>query len=264
MRNSIRFILFCMIGLTLVATSCKTKKGIKQEEKVKAEVAKPNTKALLIRAIEQQQNTFSYYSANGKVLYKDKDTKQDLGVSVVMEKDKFIYLNVTALLGITVARVLATQDSIVILDMLHRKCIIARYDYVRNLTHGDLSLSNLQNLFIGNTLFANNPEKSKVDSALTYILVSQSVSPTHTQQTMYTQGLKVARSSLFDPSKNQEMKIEYEDVYTQGGNRFPNQFSINIRAEKNIETHFELTNFVFEKKKDITFTIPKSYETVRM
>ncbi|MES2559304.1 MAG: DUF4292 domain-containing protein [Bacteroidota bacterium] len=235
-----------------------------QTEQPVAGITKPSTNTLLIKAIEQQQTTFSYYSANGKAAYRDNDTKQDLGVTIVMEKDRFVYMNVTALLGITVARVLATQDSIIILDMLHRKCIIARYDYIRSITHADLNLTNLQNMFIGNTLYPNIPEKSKVDSVLNYILISQPVSATHTQQTMYRQDLNVTRSTLMEPAKNQEMKVEYSEVYTQGGNQFPNKFSINIRAEKNMETRFELSNFVFEKKKDIQFTIPKSYETVRM
>ncbi|MES2779186.1 MAG: DUF4292 domain-containing protein [Bacteroidota bacterium] len=264
MKSKIQYLLLGIIGLMVITSSCRSKKGIKQDEKSIVNMGKPSTKDLLIAAIEQQQTTFSYYSANGKASYKDNDTKQDLGVSIVMEKDRFIYMNVTAILGITVARVFATQDSIVILDMLHRKCIIARYDYVRNLTHADLNLTNLQNLFIGNTLFPNNASKSKIDSVLNYILISQAVSSSHTQQTMYRQDLNVTRSTLSDPQKNQEMKVEYEEVYTQGGNQFPNKFSINIRAEKNMETKFELSNFVFEKKKDIQFTIPKSYETVRM
>jgi hypothetical protein len=263
MRSKIHYVLLFTIALALLGTSCKSKKGLNQTKQPVA-VAKPSTKALLIEAIEKQQTTFSYYSAYGKAAYKDDHTKQELGVNIVMEKDKYIYMNVTALLGITVARVLATQDSIVILDMLHRKCIIAHYDYVRNLTHADLTLLQLQNLLVGNTLFPNNPEKSKIDSVLQYILISMPVSPTHTQQTMYREDLNVSRSTIMEPSKNQEMKVEYEEVYTLGGNQFPNKFSINIRAEKNMETRFELSNFVFEKKKDIQFTIPKSYETVRM
>lgn len=264
MKSKLSILLMGLVGLTLLSTSCKTRKGIKQEDKPVVQISKPNTKALLIQAIEQQQNMFSYYSATGNVRYNDSQTKLDLGLNVVMEKDRFIYLNVTATLGITVARVLATQDSIVILDLLHRKCIIAGYDYVRNLTHADLRLTNLQNLFVGNTLFANTAEKSKIDSVLSYILINQIISPEYTQQTMYKRDLTVARSTLSNPTKNQEMKVEYEDVYTQSGNQFPNKFSINIRAEKNVESHFELTNFVFEKKKEIQFTIPKSYETVRM
>jgi hypothetical protein len=255
-----------LLSVSLVAVSCKSKKGLrpKQDEKPLAELAAPTSKAILIRNLESRENTFSYYSATGKAAYRDSDTDQELGVSIVMEKDRYIYMNVTALLGIPVARVLATPDSVVILDMLHRKCIIAGYSYIRKLANADLQFTQLQNMLAGNTLFPNNEQKMTVDTALSYILISNPVTPAYTQNTMYGKDLKVTRSTITERAKNREMKVEYADVYTQGSNKFPSVFNINIRAEKNIETKFELSNFVFEKKKELQFTIPKSYETVRM
>lgn len=263
--NKFRLALAVPAMLLLAVTSCKSKKGMKQEEKpVAGELAKPTTKTILIDNITKSENNFSYYSANGKAYYKDKDTEQDLGVNIVMEKDKYIYMNVTAVLGITVARVMATPDSLVILDMLHRKCIIANYDYVKKMTNADLRLTNLQNLIIGNALFPNNEKGCVIDTVLNLIMVSNAITPTYIQNTVYSNNLKVTRSTITERSKNQEMKVEYADVYTQGSNAFPSKFNINIAAEKKMETTFELSNFVFEKKKEIQFAIPKSYETVRM
>src|SRR6187431_3330501 len=97
---------YLLIGFSFVlltAVSCKSKKSLtgKPGEPVPA----VNKSALLIGAITEQQNNFDYYSANGEMEYKDSNQSQELGVSIVMEKDKYLYLNVTALLGITVARV---------------------------------------------------------------------------------------------------------------------------------------------------------------
>jgi hypothetical protein len=263
--NKFRLAVVLPLIILLAVASCKSKKGIKQDEKPVATAPLiPTSKSILIENITRNENTFTYYSATGKAFYKDQDTEQDLGVSIVMEKDKYIYMNVTALLGITVARVLATPDSLVILDMLHRKCIIANYDYVKKMTNADLRLSNLQNLIIGNTLFPNNEKGCIVDTVVNLIMVSNAITPTYIQNTLYGNNLKVNRSVITERSKNQEMKVEYADVYTQGSNTFPSKFNINITAEKKMETKFELSNFVFEKKKEIQFAIPKSYETVRM
>lgn len=263
--NKPGLVIIMAAGVLLAVTSCKSKKGLKQDsQKPVAAVVESSNKAVLIENIGRSENTFSYYSATGKAIYKDNDTEQDLGVSIVMEKDKYIYMNVTALLGITVARVLATPDSLVILDMLHRRCIIANYEYVKKMTNADLRLSHLQNLIIGNTLFPNNEKGSIVDTVLSFIMISNAITPAYIQNTVYNNDLKVTRSTITGRTKNQEMKVEYADVYTQGANTFPSKFNINIRAEKNMETKFELSNFVFEKKKEIQFTIPKSYETVRM
>jgi hypothetical protein len=223
-----------------------------------------NKNALLIGAIAEQQNNFDYYSANGEMEYKDNDQSQELGVSIVMEKDKYLFLNVTALLGITVARVFVAPDSLVILDMLHRKAIIANYDYIQKMTGANLRLANLQNLIVGNTLFPNKEGQCKIDTLVYTIQVIQALTQTVSQKTLYSKNLKVSESSIGEPVKNHEFSVRYSNVYTEGSNLFPSTLNINIRAEKNMETQLELKTFGFEKKKDVQFSIPKSYERVRL
>ncbi len=255
-----------VIGFVMVivlGSACKSKKGVTT---VQPETPKQvySGKAVLLSGISKVENTFSYYSATGSMNYKDDKISQELGINIVMEKDQYVYMNITALLGITVARMLATPDSLVILDILHRKAIIANYDYVKKMTGADLRLANLQNLIIGNTLFEQKEASCKVDSLASAIEIVQQLSQTISQKTVYNSILKVQQSSIMEPSKNQELSISYHDVYTQGTNMFPAKFNINIRAEKKMESQLELKTFVFEKKKEIQFSIPKSYERIRL
>jgi hypothetical protein len=259
--NSLRALFFGCVLLVFITPSCKSKKGATKTE---TNTISYNTKAMLVSAINQNQNDFSYYSATGLLDYKDENLSQELGVQIVMEKDQYLYLNVTALLGITVARVFATPDSLVILDILHRKAIIADYGYVRKLTGAELHLQNLQNLIIGNTLFPNNDQPLNIDSLAQTIQLIQSLSTGIQQKTVYTKALKVAESYISDSIKNQELAILYKDVYTQGSNLFPSSMNINIRAEKKMVSQLELKTFVFEKKKEIQFSVPKSYERIRL
>lgn len=255
---------YLLIGLSLIlftAVSCKSKKSLMG----KAEQAPPvNKNALLISSIEAQQNNFDYYSASGEMQYKDNDQSLEVDVNIVMEKDKYLYLNVTALLGITVARVFVAPDSLVILDMLHRKAIIANYDYIQKMTGANLRLANLQNLIIGNTLFPNKEGQCKIDTLVYTIQVIQSLSQTVSQKTLYNKDLKVSESTIGEPAKNHEMAVRYSNVYTEGSNLFPSKLNINIRAEKNMETQLELKTFGFVKKKEVQFSIPKSYERIRL
>jgi hypothetical protein len=255
--------LLLLLGIALVSgTACKSKKPLAKTNGLKA---KPiNTKAALVQNIASLQNNFSYYSATGQMEYKDENISQELGLNIVMEKDQYLYVNITALLGIPVARILATPDSLVILDILHRKAIIANYDYVSQMTGVLLRLSNLQNMIIGNTLFPNQQGQCTIDSFSNTIQIIQLLSQNLSQKTTYRNNLKVEESLISQPSKKQEMAIRYIDVYTQGSNLFPSRFNINIRAEKNMESQLELKTFVFEKKKEIQFSVPKSYERIRL
>jgi len=255
-----------LIVLSLIfVIACKSKKSIHSaNNKEQLNPTTINTKAILLSAISKSNNTFSYYSASGKVNYKDAENNQDLGIQITMEKNQYIYLNVTALLGIPVARVLATTDSLVILDLLHRKVVIANYSYVKKLTGVSMGLTQLQNLLLGNTLFENIEQTVFVDSTVNGILLQQPLTTTTLQKTAYSKELlKVITTIVYEKMRNQQFTIEYSNFIAQNENRFPAKIDINIKAEKNIVTDIELKNFVFEKKKDIQFTIPNSYERIR-
>jgi phage-related protein len=167
-------------------------------------------------------------------------------------------------MGIAVARVLATPDSLVILDLLHRKAIIADYNFIQKITGANLQLSNLQHLLIGNTLFPNIESACSVDSTPNSIQVLQQLTSTIVQKTIYTPNLKISQSIINESSKSQEMIVSYEQVHAEGNNLIPSNFNITINTSKKMYVSFDIKNFVFEKKKDLQFSIPKSYERVRL
>jgi hypothetical protein len=55
--------------------------------------------------------------------------------SSVCEKDKYIWMKVTALFGIEAARVMITPDKIQLLDRLNRKHITANYNSLKTYRH---------------------------------------------------------------------------------------------------------------------------------
>ena len=263
MNKTTLFIVLTSLIITL--HSCKSKKGILPSTPQKAnEIELPTGKMMLLKTIELQKNTLNFYSATGDLNFKDENQKQELGVTIVMEKDKYILFNVTAIMGIAVARVLATPDSLVILDLLHRKAIITNYDYIIKITRADLQLGNLQNLLIGNTLFPNIESTCSVDSTPNSIQVLQQLTSSIVQKTIYTPNLKIAQSIINESSKSQEMIVSYEQVHAEGNNLIPSNFNVTINTSKKMYVSFDLKNFVFEKKKDLQFSIPKSYERVRL
>ena len=250
---------------TLIVVSCKSKKGLTPNPEPKTEVkAKTDSRILLLNQTNLNRNTFSYYSATGDVEYKEGNTNQELGITIVMEKDRYVLMNITAVMGIAVARVLATPDSLVILDMLHRKAIITNYAYLKKYAGVELKLEQLQNLFAGNALFALDNQTARLDTVSGQLLISQQLAEGILQSTQYSTLLKAEQTSLYQTAKSQQMDIDFHDPHNEGGNLFPTIINIHIKAEKKIESGFHLKTFVFEKKKELQFSIPKSYEIVRL
>lgn len=265
MKSELKAIIILALSFCLVY-ACKSKKDIKKTEieSTKKESAKPEINEIksVLNNVHANEIILPYYQSKGSASYKDDKQSANFDVTIVMEKDKYIWVSVTALLGIEVARMLITQDSVKILDRLHRKCIVSNFDYINKIANAKLELNNLQNLFLGNTLFDNSVQKSVVDSVLGNLAII-SYLQSQKQYTVYSNKFRPLRGSITHNQQQRELRYTYDNFYNFGQSRLPSKLNINIRAEKNLECSLELSNFVFDKKREVQFTVPSNYEVVK-
>lgn len=254
-----------VLAVAVFTVACKSKKNIVQAPQKPAEAVVDTTlkaKEVVLNGIEATANTFGFYQARAKATYKDDKQNLELDVNIMMEKDKYIWMSVTAVLGIEVARIMITPDSVKILDRLHRKCVLTDFGYIQRMGNVPLKLNNLQNMIVGNTIFSNSVQKSEVDTVLG-VLAVYTILNTQRQNTFYSPQLKAQRTTITERDQSREMKIVYNGFSQYHTNSYPNAIDINIRAEKNLSCNFVLSNFVFDKKREAQFTIPSGYEMVR-
>ncbi|MFN3444260.1 MAG: DUF4292 domain-containing protein [Bacteroidia bacterium] len=254
---------FCCLLLIVATNSCKSKKVVSTKPvETKLPQQGPTPTEVVLNTVDANTNNFSFYQSRAKVNYKDDKQKVELDVNLIMEKDQYIWMSVTAVLGIEVARIMITQDSVKILDRLNRKYIAADFDYIQRMSNVPLKLNNLQNLIVGNTVFNNSVQKSVVDTILGALSVSTLIN-TQKQTTFYNTNYKVNRTLIAEQNQSRQLSITYPTYATFDQNVYPSALNINIRAEKNIECTFELSNFVFTKKRETQFTVPSGYEVVK-
>lgn len=254
---------FCCLLLIVATNSCKSKKVVSTKPvETKLPQQGPTPTEVVLNTVDANTNNFSFYQSRAKVNYKYDKQKVELDVNLIMEKDQYIWMSVTAVLGIEVARIMITQDSVKILDRLHRKYIAADFDYIQRMSNVPLKLNNLQNLIVGNTVFNNSVQKSVVDTILGALSVSTLIN-TQNQTTFYNTNYKVNRTLIAEQNQSRQLSITYPTYATFDQNVYPSALNINIRAEKNIECTFELSNFVFTKKRETQFTVPSGYEVVK-
>ncbi len=256
-----RILCLLFLAATFFGVGCKSKKVISIVQKPLERVV-PSSSELLIKKIKNHENTFNYFAAKGQVSYSEKSTQQDFDVSIVMEKDKYIWMNVSVLFGIEAARIKITADSVIILDRLHRKCIIADFNYLKKISNVDLQLKQLQQIIIGNPAFDLDEKQSIVDTVLSNIII-YTIIYSQKQTSFYNNSFYLTKNILEDKNVNRQFTVEYSNPYIHENNAYPTNVNINIRAEKNIDCKFKLSNFVFEKKKESQFSIPGNYEIIK-
>lgn len=258
------FWVMCCLILVVATNSCKSKKVVSTapvETKLPQQQG-PTPTEVVLNTIDANTNNFSFYQSRAKANYKDDKQKVELDINLVMEKDQYIWMSVTAILGIEVARIMITQDSVKILDRLHRKYIATDFGYIQRISNVPLKLNNLQNLIIGNAVFNNSVQKSVVDTILGALSVSTLIN-SQKQTTFYNTNYKVNRTLIAEQNQSRQLNITYPTYGTFSQNQYPTAMNINIRAEKNVECTFELSNFVFTKKREVQFTVPSGYEVVK-
>lgn len=259
-------ILYASLVLTVVLPACKSKKAAtppvattpKEEKKVEI-----NNTAMLIQAVKMNANNFTYIQADAETDYRDGSNNYSFDMRIVMEKDRYIFVSATALLGIEVARMYITPDQIQIINRLEKKYIVAGYGYLKNFTSAPLEFEQLQNIFAGNSLFGLDENKAKADSADGSYKLVQWVGEVLQSSIHNRTNLKTRESELTDDTRGQKMIVKYAGFVQQGSNFYPNDIAINIVAQKKVECRMKLSNFVFEKKKEVQFSVPQSYKIIR-
>ncbi|TAE88242.1 MAG: DUF4292 domain-containing protein [Bacteroidetes bacterium] len=262
MTTRLAIVLF-LSGFTFMA--CRSNKGITTkpiEQKLDAVAEGKDMKQEKLSRINVSENEFGFYQAKIKAQYKEDNKGLNFDILLVMEKDKYIWMSITALLGIEVARVMITGDSVRIIDRLHKKVILTDFSYLQQMSNVPLQLEHLQRLIVANTIFKNSAERSMVDTT-TGELVVYTLLESQKQTTFYNNEYHPQKAIISDLQQQKELKVNYE-LFTQTDTKsLPTKIDINIRAEKRIDCTFELSNFVFEKKRDVQFNVPSGYEVVK-
>ena len=252
------------MGFIFIA-SCKSKKNITSNLPEKGNRLSNEQQSLMmfLKGIKEQENTFNYIGCKGECEYSDGKNTYNFDVQVEMEKDKFIFLRATYLLGIEVAKLYITPSQIQIVNHLERSNTVAGYSYLKKFSNANITFNQLENVFIGNAIFNQDTTSSKLDSTLSEYIIKTMVDGA-LQQSLYDKNTvaKLKESSLTDLEKNQTLQVKYSQYIQNATNYYPSELAINISAEKKLSCLMKLSNFAFVKKKDPNIRVPASYKTI--
>jgi len=149
------------IGIFLF--SCK----VQEKENVKVRVrVKHRSPKFLVKKLKENEFRFNTISAKSKTTIIDSSGKKtSFKTHIRIKKDSAIWLSITPLLGIEMARVLITKDSIKFLNRANKEYFLGDFGYLNKLFGTDLDYQMLEALLIGNSLDFDEKEKlhSRVD-----------------------------------------------------------------------------------------------------
>jgi len=262
--STIKFKLSQLLILLMVFTfACKSKKNIIANINIEKNNSVENNKKAIFENIKLQQSTYNYISCKGECEYNDGKNTYNFDIQLEMEKDNFIFVKATYLLGIEVARMYITPEQIQIINHFEKTNTLAKYDYLKKYSSANLAFKNIENLILGNAIFNQSETNSTLDSSETKYIV-KTILETTLQQSEYNKIkiFKIESNILEDMVKNQVFDLKYGQYTENGTDFYPTEIAINIRAEKNLGCNMKLYNFAYVKKKDPLIRVPASYKTI--
>lgn len=267
--------------------SCKSVKHVTEQRDIPGITEGKLFKNIYSNSLEY--NTL--YAKKVDISFDQNGKSINLKASLKIKRDSFIWVSVTIPLGIEVARILLTPDSIRFMDLFGKKYFAADYDYFYNKfdirigydcfqnlltntffnfedcggynlkdkkykfekTDTDYLLSNLQEKALGRKI-KKLFKKRRKNKDFTLILQKIHIDP---------ESFRPIKLSMEDIDEHMGISADYHDFVTHQGKVFPEKIVLNLFSDElNFKLNFKFTKLDFDVDVKPVFKVPAKYKRI--
>ncbi|RZL28532.1 MAG: DUF4292 domain-containing protein, partial [Pedobacter sp.] len=255
-RNILNSLL--LASIVVLGFGCKPKKVIVTAPQANAEKLDESAskKAENLTLLKSKDLPFNTLSLRGKAKLNVSGDENNVTMLIRMEKDKKIWVSVTAIAGIEVARAVITPDSLLLRNNLQKTYIKKPFSYVYGFTNKQVDFAMLQSVLSGNTIknfMKPEADLSQENSVWTVSGKSENVA----YRILFNTLLKVNETSLNDAQAGQAFKVVYGKYTPVNNALFPSALEINTMAgAKKINIGIEFTKIESNVALEFPFSVP--------
>lgn len=269
-----KFLFFSTISLLLFQISCSTtRKTIK-------EPLKERGASYLVREMKKAELNFDTFSAKAKASVTiGKGNATNFTAQIRIKKDSLIWLSVSATIGIEVARVMITPDSVFFFNRLQKNYFTGQTSMLSELFQTNLDYDMLQSLLIGNDLsyYENIGFKASIDR-LEYKLTAANRQKVKKEikksenQSLYVQHIwlnpdnfKISQINIKEYAEyidNRTLSVSYGNFVPVDAQRVPSSLQMNLNSDQNIQLKLSYSNMNIDEKLSFPFKIPDKYSKI--
>ncbi|RZK49459.1 MAG: DUF4292 domain-containing protein [Pedobacter sp.] len=263
MRKSIVYTIVGIISVALL-NSCKPKQLITPSvPPAPVEAPKVDTKVNTLNLLKSKDLVYSTISLRAKANLDVDGAENNVTMQMRIQKDKKIWVSITAIAGIEVARALITSDSIFVRNNLERSYLKKPLSFINKYTNPNVNFTWVQALLTGNTIPELMSTNATVDLDGGVWLIKGAKERLLYQHTFNTL-LKISESTLNDAVATQALKVNYGSYAKVGDGAFPMTLQLNtISGNKKINLDLNFTKVDINTDLEFPFSIPKNYSQIQ-
>ncbi|MDB5030911.1 DUF4292 domain-containing protein [Mucilaginibacter sp.] len=262
-RNILNNLLLVYCILTII--SCKAHKQLVPTPRITHTITTPTTtpdETLLrnqLAAIKGRQIVFNTFSGRANTKLNINGDSNDVTLNIRISRDKEIWVSITALLGIEVARAVITPDSIKIVNKLQGLYTIKSFSYIYEYASKQVNYKTLESLLVGNAMPELLNENTSLQTDNGNITLSGNLQDL-IYKLMLGPDMKVSQFNLANQSAGQSLQVNNTN-FIQAANRIiPSQIDISsIIKDKKILANLHYTKVDFDQQLEFPFNIPERY-----
>ena len=276
MRNSMNRIIRIILIIATLVCSAGIISSCSSSKKITGGKIKEMSANRLMREINA--NSFDFESLQAKVGIKveTEDNAFNLKGQLKMKKDSILWASITLPLGLEVARIKVTTDSIFFINKSNKSYLAEKTESFNYLQNINADINTIQSVFTGNIFLINKKSDNNVfikDNKYN-LLSEENITFINNK---YKKNFTINKNIIIDPTlfritkyeiinnedSNYGLTIDYSDFINIGGEYLPSIIRINISTEEKMYITITYSNISTNNNTQYNFSIPKKYERIK-
>jgi hypothetical protein len=280
----------CFMVLLFFNVSCKQKKHI---QKTAAEPTVTDTlysrckldfksSKTLSNNIKANEFGFIWLNAKANVETFIDGKEESFDIRVKIKKDSAMLISIQYLLGLEVAKILITKDSVKLVNYIQKNYFVGDFNYINDLLNTDLDFNVLQAVLFGNSAEFYEDDDLRLKPIIDrencrYLLSTERKRKLKKLQTTGTElkkalqiltlnpeNYKILKNEFIDPGTNRTFIANYKNFTQKDSVYAPFNVDIDIYAEKKANIKIEYVRIEKNTPQKISINIPNKYDRLQI
>lgn len=223
-------------------------------------VKPPDTKMIKLEAIRASQTSFKTFSGKAATALNIGGKSNDVTFNIRIQSGEKIWVSVTAIAGIEVARVLITPDSLQVINRLESVYMKKPFTYINKYAGDQINYKTLESLFVGNAIPEMVNEQANLQTNADNSISLKGFLNILAFKLLLNPEMKAIQTDLSNEDAGQSLVVN-NSVFIQSGIKvMPSQIDIaTVVIDKKIQVNLHYSKAEFDKPLEFQFSIPSRY-----
>ena len=246
--------LWLLVVLLVLFNSCFTfKRAIKKDLVVEDTTVNESVRdSMNLRNFE-----FIYFSAKAKISIVDDKGSRTANANIRIKHDSAIWISFSAL-GVEGFRILATKDSVYIIDRLNKKYFNYNYSYFKQFTSVGVDYNILEDLISGIPIFFDEKKFKAKKEDSTYTLKNDG--RRRTSFIELNPDYTILSTDLVDSTMNKSLKLKYKNYNRDNSKPFSLDREVQLNDADNTRLFITFSKVKINEPLKFPFNVKEKYE----